>query len=283
MGLFDDIRVQGAAYRLTEEVFFAEALREMEAGVRRDGLWAKALSEVDCDEERAKAMYIKLRVQSLKDEVATFKAAMECEEQAQAAALNRRQANHSSKETTRARHEEAQRSAQARTAVARLKEKQRQEKLLPEVTKVLGDFGYSLEKTMFGWVVLGPNQRYKLSSLDDVEVFANATISEQRSAGLVAQKSELQGTRSALEFLNAVRVIDFHHVNVALEKHPSLIHVSNSEGSTALHLAVAEKSEAMVRLLCDSGASPDVADNHGVTPRVAARRQGLLDVLRIFA
>lgn len=68
MGLFDDIKAKGAAYRLTEEALYSEVLREMESGVRRDGLWAKALAESAMDTNKAHAQYIKYRVQSLKDE-----------------------------------------------------------------------------------------------------------------------------------------------------------------------------------------------------------------------
>lgn len=70
MGLIDDIRQKGAEGRLTEEALYAEVLREMETGIRRDGLWAKALSEAGGEEAPSKARYIKLRVQSLRDEVA---------------------------------------------------------------------------------------------------------------------------------------------------------------------------------------------------------------------
>lgn len=68
MGLIDDIRQKGAEGRLTEEALYAEVLREMEAGIRRDGLWAKALSEAGGEEAASKARYIKLRVQALLDE-----------------------------------------------------------------------------------------------------------------------------------------------------------------------------------------------------------------------
>ena len=76
MGIFDDIEAKGAAYRLTEEALYAEALREIESGQRRDGIWAKALAESDMDQGRAGAKYIKMRVQSLKDEITVFIAAM---------------------------------------------------------------------------------------------------------------------------------------------------------------------------------------------------------------
>lgn len=76
MGLFDDIKAQGAAYRLNEEALYAEALREMEAGLRRDGLWAKALADAEMDQTKAQALYIKLRVQALKDEAELMLAAL---------------------------------------------------------------------------------------------------------------------------------------------------------------------------------------------------------------
>lgn len=76
MGLLDDIRLHGATYRLTEEAIYAEVLREMEAGVRRDGLWAKALAESPASESQAKSRYIGLRAQALKDEIAVARAAM---------------------------------------------------------------------------------------------------------------------------------------------------------------------------------------------------------------
>ena len=69
MSLLDDFKTQGAAFRLTEEMLFAEVYREMEAGIKRDGLWAMALAESKFDESTAKSLYIKYRVQSLKDEI----------------------------------------------------------------------------------------------------------------------------------------------------------------------------------------------------------------------
>lgn len=72
MGIFDDIKAKGAAYRLTEEALYAEAFREIEAGQRRDGIWAKAMAESNMDKGKAGAKYIKLRVQSLKDETTVF-------------------------------------------------------------------------------------------------------------------------------------------------------------------------------------------------------------------
>lgn len=69
MGIVDEIRRRGATYRLTEEALYAEALRECEAGIRRDGLWAKALAKSGMRQGEAQAYYLKLRVQSLRDEI----------------------------------------------------------------------------------------------------------------------------------------------------------------------------------------------------------------------
>jgi hypothetical protein len=77
MGLYDDIKAKGAAYRLTEEALYAEALREIESGQRRDGIWAKAMAESDMDAGKAGAKYIKMRVQALKDEITVFIATLQ--------------------------------------------------------------------------------------------------------------------------------------------------------------------------------------------------------------
>lgn len=69
MGIVDEIRLRGVSSRVTEEMLYAEALREVEDGLRRDGLWAKALSQSNMRQDDAMASYLKLRVQSLRDEI----------------------------------------------------------------------------------------------------------------------------------------------------------------------------------------------------------------------
>lgn len=51
-----------------EESLYAHALQEMEQGHRRDGIWAKALSEAKGNSELAKSIYIKRVVESIKDD-----------------------------------------------------------------------------------------------------------------------------------------------------------------------------------------------------------------------
>lgn len=45
--------------RLVEEKIYEQVLREIEAGVRRGGIWAKALQKSSGNEQEAKALYIK--------------------------------------------------------------------------------------------------------------------------------------------------------------------------------------------------------------------------------
>ncbi len=69
MSIIDDFKKKTALIRLSEEKLYAEVMREIKTGKLRDGLWAKAMAESDFDEKKAKAKYVKLRVQSLQDEI----------------------------------------------------------------------------------------------------------------------------------------------------------------------------------------------------------------------
>lgn len=68
MNPFEVIKNTRRVNRLTEELFYAETVREIEAGLMRDGLWAKALADAKMDINAAETGYIKLRVRSLADE-----------------------------------------------------------------------------------------------------------------------------------------------------------------------------------------------------------------------
>lgn len=68
MSIWKKTRRAAAIGRLQEEELYAQAHREIERGIRRDGLWAKALQRAHGREHEAKALYIQYRVQSLKDE-----------------------------------------------------------------------------------------------------------------------------------------------------------------------------------------------------------------------
>lgn len=72
MSIADLYRRSRISSRLIEEEIYAEAIRELERGVRRDGLWAKAFAKSGGNEDKTKALYIELRVQSFKDELAIY-------------------------------------------------------------------------------------------------------------------------------------------------------------------------------------------------------------------
>lgn len=64
----DSIKKQTSKARLIEEKMFEQALLELESGKRRSGLWAKALAHSYGNEEKARGLYLKFRVQSISDE-----------------------------------------------------------------------------------------------------------------------------------------------------------------------------------------------------------------------
>jgi hypothetical protein len=54
--------------RFKDEKIYSQVLSEIESNDYRKGLLAKALSEASGNEEKSRAIYIKLRYQSIKDE-----------------------------------------------------------------------------------------------------------------------------------------------------------------------------------------------------------------------
>jgi hypothetical protein len=69
MGLFEDYKSKRILQRLSEEQLYAIIHEELEQGIKRQGLWAKAIADSSGDERNAMANYIKLRFQSLQDEL----------------------------------------------------------------------------------------------------------------------------------------------------------------------------------------------------------------------
>lgn len=68
MGLWKEARDRIVAGRLIDEEIHAFAYKEIDSGVRRDGLWAKALIQGGSDPNRTKLAYLNLLVRHLKDE-----------------------------------------------------------------------------------------------------------------------------------------------------------------------------------------------------------------------
>jgi hypothetical protein len=66
MGILDKIRDTAIKIKRDDEQLYARALHEVESGVRRDGLFAKAIA--DAGTKGAEAQYLKLLVQKFRDE-----------------------------------------------------------------------------------------------------------------------------------------------------------------------------------------------------------------------
>ena len=69
MGLFDKVKKTTIESRRYEEKLYEVALEEVEAGEVRKGLYAKAIAKADGDKEKADGIYLKLRVQSIMDDI----------------------------------------------------------------------------------------------------------------------------------------------------------------------------------------------------------------------
>jgi hypothetical protein len=69
MGIFDKVKKTTINSRRYEEKLYEVALEEVESGEIRKGLYAKALSKADGDKEKADGIYLKLRVQSILDDI----------------------------------------------------------------------------------------------------------------------------------------------------------------------------------------------------------------------
>ena len=68
MSIWNRGKDNAALARLQDEADHAAAVREIECGKRRDGLWAKAIIESGGDETTAKIAYLRLMVVSIRDE-----------------------------------------------------------------------------------------------------------------------------------------------------------------------------------------------------------------------
>jgi ankyrin repeat protein len=69
MALFDKFKKLNIAHRKIDEALYSAVAQEMEDGVRHNGLWLKALEQAEGNKEKQVAEYIKLRVQSLQDDI----------------------------------------------------------------------------------------------------------------------------------------------------------------------------------------------------------------------
>ena len=69
MRIFDTVKKTTIDSRRREEIFYGVALDEVENNEIRKGLYAKALAKADGNKEKADGIYLKLRVQSIMDDI----------------------------------------------------------------------------------------------------------------------------------------------------------------------------------------------------------------------
>ena len=136
---------------MLEEQLYEQVVVELSNGKKRDGLWAKAISNSSGVEEKAKALYIKYRVQSIKDEIEVSKE-IQAEENYQAQNAGAIEERRLEKERVLA-----------------------QQRKLSVLKNVLASKGYVLNVKGSGWSVsepLGGQQR--IATIEDLEEYANS-------------------------------------------------------------------------------------------------------------
>ena len=155
MGLFDKVKKTTIESRRYEEKLYEVALEEVEAGEVRKGLYAKALSKADGDKEKADGIYLKLRVQSIMDDV-------ESEQ------IDRRDGERAYKALQELRNAEVIES-----------KPDLKPDLKTECRELLGYKGYELHKSTLGVYQVGDksNPIYSSKDLNDIKRWAIDAIS----------------------------------------------------------------------------------------------------------
>jgi len=69
MSFFSKFKSQRAVDRLNEESIYEAIVKELQQGIKREGLWAKAIAKSEGSESKAKSLYIDFRAQSIMDEI----------------------------------------------------------------------------------------------------------------------------------------------------------------------------------------------------------------------
>ena len=155
------MKVPKDAYeRLVEEQLYETVVQELQQGIKREGLWAKALVLSDGEDNKAKAQYIKLRIQSLIDEVQISKAEAELRSReeailAEAERLKREKQEREAKvyQST----EEKKRNLEEMKAQQRLIKEKYQDSIEnlteTESIEILKQHGSEVIKKSWGWLI----------------------------------------------------------------------------------------------------------------------------------
>ena len=82
---------KNAEERLAENYVYELVAKELQEGFRKDGLWLRAATEAEGDEQKTRRLYVRYRVQEIKDEL-NLKAQLEEEAAAVQAVKERSEA-----------------------------------------------------------------------------------------------------------------------------------------------------------------------------------------------
>ena len=144
MGFFTKLNATIAYNRKEEEQLFLQVHNELENGITNQGLWMKAVASCNGDELLAKSKYVKLRVQSIRDEKNIEKAIWE-------------------------------ESVAIAEKLKMAEEKASQDIKINERQKVINDLeklGYSVKKNSTHWVVKEPlGGRVKISTFAELKEY----------------------------------------------------------------------------------------------------------------
>lgn len=69
MGLFDNFKKETRNLRISENIIYEQVADELNKGIKKEGLWLKAIENSNGLEHKVKPLYIKYRVSSIKDEI----------------------------------------------------------------------------------------------------------------------------------------------------------------------------------------------------------------------
>jgi len=152
--MFDDLTKNGANQRMIEEALYEQVAKEIENGIKRSGLWAKAIATSEGNESKAKALYIGYRVQSLIDE-----ALLEQEAKKEYEAEVEAEKDERNKKIREAEEKCKQQKTKQYTA-------RESAEIVVECQEVLMNKGYQVKTKGYGWVVI--DTKGKSTELSDV-------------------------------------------------------------------------------------------------------------------
>jgi len=149
MGIFDKVKKTTIESRRYEEKLYEVALEEVEVGEVRKGLYAKAVAKADGNKEKANGIYLKLRVQSIIDDI----------------------------ESKQIDHRENAKILEAIKTLEREEEINSKSDLKKRCQQILGEKGYILHTPIFGNYWIGSKKGdwnyYSSSDLNEIKKWAD--------------------------------------------------------------------------------------------------------------